>query len=74
MLNIQLYFFVAFTGHRSSKCNHYDRKLKLIQAKGRPSTQCDHCKAQRCCGQRPKCDVRKFACNFKAKAFNYLFN
>lgn len=67
-------FFVTSTGHRSSKCNHYDRELKLVQAKGRPSTQCDHCKVQRCYGQRPKCDVRKIAYNFNSKAFNYLFD
>ncbi|GJJ77857.1 hypothetical protein EMPS_10216 [Entomortierella parvispora] len=31
-------------GHRSSSCNHSDRPLHEVKKKGRPSTQCLHCK------------------------------
>ncbi|KAI9232061.1 MAG: hypothetical protein BYD32DRAFT_375252, partial [Podila humilis] len=31
-------------GHRSTSCNHGDRPLHEIKKKGRPMTQCSHCK------------------------------
>ncbi|GAA5865942.1 hypothetical protein JCM3774_005531 [Rhodotorula dairenensis] len=34
-------------GHRSSKCTHSTRPLTEIRRKGRPSTQCAHCKQLR---------------------------
>ncbi|KAF7331644.1 ACE1 transcriptional factor [Mycena kentingensis (nom. inval.)] len=34
-------------GHRSSGCKHNDRPLFLIQKKGRPVTQCEHCRELR---------------------------
>ncbi|VEU22912.1 DEKNAAC104025 [Brettanomyces naardenensis] len=34
-------------GHRVSTCNHRDAKLIPIKPKGRPSTQCPHCKELR---------------------------
>lgn len=34
-------------GHRASTCNHKDAKLIMIKPKGRPSTQCPHCKELR---------------------------
>nr|ACI24004.1 ACE1-like transcription factor [Gelatoporia subvermispora] len=34
-------------GHRSSTCRHIDRPLYEIKAKGRPVTQCEHCRQLR---------------------------
>lgn len=34
-------------GHRSSSCKHSDRLLFEIKPKGRPQTQCDHCRELR---------------------------
>ncbi|ORY72910.1 copper fist DNA binding domain-domain-containing protein [Leucosporidium creatinivorum] len=34
-------------GHRSANCGHGDRHLFEVKKKGRPSTQCDECKAKR---------------------------
>jgi hypothetical protein len=34
-------------GHRSSNCKHTDRPLFEIKKKGRPVTQCDHCRELR---------------------------
>ncbi|KAH8884642.1 hypothetical protein GQ53DRAFT_786086 [Thozetella sp. PMI_491] len=34
-------------GHRVSNCQHADRKLQHINKKGRPVTQCSHCRAMR---------------------------
>ncbi|EED78283.1 predicted protein [Postia placenta Mad-698-R] len=34
-------------GHRSSQCKHTDRPLFEIKRKGRPVTQCDHCRELR---------------------------
>jgi len=31
-------------GHRSSSCNHTNRPLIEVKKKGRPVTQCDHCR------------------------------
>ncbi|KZO91026.1 copper-fist-domain-containing protein, partial [Calocera viscosa TUFC12733] len=34
-------------GHRSSTCGHTDRPLFEIKRKGRPQTQCEHCRRLR---------------------------
>ena len=34
-------------GHRSSTCNHTERPLFEIKKKGRPITQCEHCRELR---------------------------
>ncbi|GAA5883840.1 hypothetical protein JCM16303_007408 [Sporobolomyces ruberrimus] len=34
-------------GHRSSKCTHTDRELTEIKKKGRPTSQCNHCRELR---------------------------
>ncbi|ODQ79472.1 hypothetical protein BABINDRAFT_161868 [Babjeviella inositovora NRRL Y-12698] len=34
-------------GHRVSTCTHTDQPLMMIKRKGRPSTQCSHCKDSR---------------------------
>ncbi|KAJ7109651.1 copper fist DNA binding domain-containing protein [Mycena crocata] len=34
-------------GHRSSACKHTDRPLFEIKKKGRPVTQCEHCRELR---------------------------
>src|SRR6266702_2238058 len=34
-------------GHRSSACKHTDRPLFEIKKKGRPITQCEHCRELR---------------------------
>ncbi|KIK56166.1 hypothetical protein GYMLUDRAFT_174618, partial [Collybiopsis luxurians FD-317 M1] len=34
-------------GHRSSGCKHTDRPLYEIKKKGRPVTQCEHCRELR---------------------------
>ncbi|GAA5937496.1 copper fist DNA-binding domain-containing protein [Sporobolomyces koalae] len=34
-------------GHRSSKCTHTDRELTEIKKKGRPTSQCTHCRQLR---------------------------
>ncbi|KAF1823591.1 copper-fist-domain-containing protein, partial [Dissoconium aciculare CBS 342.82] len=34
-------------GHRVSGCNHTDRELTLVPKKGRPVTQCHHCRLER---------------------------
>ncbi|KZT39511.1 hypothetical protein SISSUDRAFT_984745, partial [Sistotremastrum suecicum HHB10207 ss-3] len=34
-------------GHRSSSCYHTDRPLFEIKKKGRPITQCEHCRELR---------------------------
>lgn len=56
-------------GHRSSNCKHTDRPLFEIQKKGRPPTQCAHCRALRktrqvhvkcmCASANPKEDAVK---------------
>ncbi|KAK9893245.1 copper-fist-domain-containing protein, partial [Cystobasidium minutum MCA 4210] len=37
----------CFKGHRVSKCTHTDRPLFVPNKKGRPSTQCKHCRDRR---------------------------
>ncbi|KAE9406105.1 transcription factor, partial [Gymnopus androsaceus JB14] len=34
-------------GHRSSGCKHTDRPLYIIKPKGRPQSQCEHCRELR---------------------------
>ncbi|KDQ57224.1 hypothetical protein JAAARDRAFT_288915 [Jaapia argillacea MUCL 33604] len=34
-------------GHRASSCKHHDRPLFEIKKKGRPVTQCEHCRELR---------------------------
>ncbi|RKP09486.1 copper fist DNA binding domain-containing protein, partial [Thamnocephalis sphaerospora] len=34
-------------GHRVSSCKHADRPLLLVRKRGRPSTQCEHCRELR---------------------------
>ncbi|OAQ95743.1 hypothetical protein LLEC1_04149 [Akanthomyces lecanii] len=34
-------------GHRSRSCQHNDRPLQHIKAKGRPVSQCNHCRSER---------------------------
>lgn len=34
-------------GHRVTTCTHTDQPLTMIKPKGRPSTQCQHCRDQR---------------------------
>ncbi|KAH9267404.1 hypothetical protein BASA84_000663 [Batrachochytrium salamandrivorans] len=34
-------------GHRSAVCIHLDRRVEEIKAKGRPVSQCGHCRAKR---------------------------
>ncbi|KAI8053935.1 copper fist DNA binding domain-containing protein [Syncephalis plumigaleata] len=34
-------------GHRVAGCKHSDRDLILVRRRGRPSTQCEHCKRLR---------------------------
>ncbi|CEP24003.1 Transcriptional activator HAA1 [Cyberlindnera jadinii] len=34
-------------GHRVTTCNHTDQPLMMIKPKGRPSSQCKHCKEMR---------------------------
>ncbi|CAG8786976.1 28082_t:CDS:2, partial [Gigaspora margarita] len=51
-------------GHRSSSCNHQDRQLIEIKRKGRPITQCDHCRELR---KTHKIHVK---CNCKERATN----
>ncbi|KAI8930252.1 hypothetical protein BC831DRAFT_384512, partial [Entophlyctis helioformis] len=34
-------------GHRSSLCAHLDRRVEEVRAKGRPVSQCGHCRSKR---------------------------
>lgn len=34
-------------GHRVTTCTHTDQQLTMIKPKGRPATQCQHCREQR---------------------------
>lgn len=34
-------------GHRASSCTHTDKPLTMIKRKGRPASQCPHCREQR---------------------------
>ncbi|KAA1474459.1 hypothetical protein DENSPDRAFT_931674 [Dentipellis sp. KUC8613] len=51
-------------GHRSSSCKHNDRPLFEIKKKGRPVTQCDHCRELR----KTKQVHVKCMCDAKEKA------
>ncbi|KAK5668527.1 hypothetical protein QVD99_005542 [Batrachochytrium dendrobatidis] len=57
------------SGHRSAVCVHLDRRVDEIKAKGRPVSQCGHCRAKRqrgvghshhrcLCGDRPPKSLR----------------
>ena len=41
------YSGACIKGHRSSSCSHTDRPLFEIKKKGRPVTQCEHCRQLR---------------------------
>ena len=41
------YSETCIKGHRSSACQHTDRPLYEIKKKGRPVTQCEHCRELR---------------------------
>lgn len=41
------YSEACIKGHRSSACKHTDRPLFEIKKKGRPITQCEHCRELR---------------------------
>lgn len=41
------YSETCIKGHRSSSCKHTDRPLFEIKKKGRPITQCEHCRELR---------------------------
>ncbi|KAJ3334287.1 hypothetical protein HDU93_008038 [Gonapodya sp. JEL0774] len=47
----------CIAGHRSSSCEHTSSQLVEIKSKGRPSTQCGHCKTRRshAVGAHAKC-------------------
>ncbi|KXS15251.1 hypothetical protein M427DRAFT_76846, partial [Gonapodya prolifera JEL478] len=47
----------CISGHRSSTCEHLTASLVEIKGKGRPSTQCGHCKTRRSAavGAHSKC-------------------
>ncbi|KAF8872260.1 hypothetical protein CPB84DRAFT_1691507 [Gymnopilus junonius] len=45
--NFHLFSETCIKGHRSSACRHTDRPLFEIKKKGRPVTQCDHCRELR---------------------------
>ncbi|KAB5513028.1 copper fist DNA binding domain-containing protein [Coniochaeta sp. 2T2.1] len=34
-------------GHRAAQCQHNDRPLHLVRGKGRPVSQCGHCRSLR---------------------------
>ncbi|OIW24978.1 copper-fist-domain-containing protein, partial [Coniochaeta ligniaria NRRL 30616] len=34
-------------GHRVSKCQHVNRPLQQINNRGRPISQCEHCRSSR---------------------------
>ena len=42
-----LFSETCIKGHRSSNCRHTDRPLFEIKKKGRPVTQCEHCRELR---------------------------
>lgn len=51
-------------GHRSSQCRHTDRPLHPIRKKGRPISQCDHCRSCRTSSaSHSKCECRSKAAN-----------
>jgi hypothetical protein len=47
LIRIQPYSEACIKGHRSSACKHTDRPLFEIKKKGRPITQCEHCRELR---------------------------
>ncbi|KAG8904872.1 hypothetical protein FRB99_001039 [Tulasnella sp. 403] len=62
--NKKLACATCIKGHRSTSCNHTDRALYLIRAKGRPVSQCDHCRELRKTKQvhvKCECDAKPTA-------------
>ncbi|TGZ78188.1 copper-fist-domain-containing protein [Ascodesmis nigricans] len=56
-------------GHRVSGCQHRDRKLVEIAKKGRPVTQCQHCRSLRKSrSTHVKCECSALAAAKKARA------
>ncbi|KNC97051.1 uncharacterized protein SPPG_07448 [Spizellomyces punctatus DAOM BR117] len=47
LLNLNFACEKCQTGHRNGSCAHTDRKLLEIRSKGRPTSQCSHCRARR---------------------------
>jgi hypothetical protein len=47
LADVLLYSETCIKGHRSSACKHTDRPLFEIKKKGRPVTQCEHCRELR---------------------------
>lgn len=46
-------------GHRASGCAHTGRQMQLVRPKGRPSSQCDVCRARRATGSfHGRCDCK----------------
>ena len=61
---IDLYSETCIKGHRSSACKHSDRPLFEIKKKGRPVTQCEHCRELR------KTKQVHVKCSCESKAYN----
>ena len=68
-------------GHRSSTCKHTDRPLFEIKKKGRPVTQCEHCRELRKtkqvhvkCVCEPHDDANPKGSSCKKKGVNLSFN
>ncbi|KAF8243190.1 hypothetical protein K440DRAFT_669707 [Wilcoxina mikolae CBS 423.85] len=58
-------------GHRVSGCNHHDRKLLPIAKKGRPVSQCNHCRSMRKSrAAHVKCDCGERIALMKEQAKN----
>eukprot|EP00842_Homolaphlyctis_polyrhiza_P003075 jgi/Hompol1/3769/HPOL_003348-RA len=63
-------------GHRTSSCAHANRRIEEVKAKGRPVSQCGHCRSKRkkgvghshhrcLCGERPpKATVQRAEVSF----------
>ncbi|PVU93280.1 hypothetical protein BB561_003375 [Smittium simulii] len=57
-------------GHRANTCNHFNRKLSKIRPKGRPVSQCTHCRDLR---KNLKIHIR-CACSSKTSKITNLLN
>lgn len=50
-------------GHRTSTCNHTDAQLMPIKRKGRPATQCRHCRELRAkYNVHTRCHCTEYSC------------
>ncbi|EIE87119.1 hypothetical protein RO3G_11830 [Rhizopus delemar RA 99-880] len=47
IINNIKYACEIFQGHRSSRCDHKERLLKVVRKKGRPISQCENCREKR---------------------------